>query len=111
MIQSVRDIFAKSTKALDHTGGPGAFHYIIQRKARASDTGLNNLREEQAKVFYLPLSGNGVFGSGLQENLIKRKEQKEQLSDLVLNLLKTSLNCASESLLIITDLLGVNVYV
>ena len=59
----MHDIFAKSTKALDHTGRPGAFHYIIRRKAAASDTGLNNLREVQAKVFYLPLSDNGVFGS------------------------------------------------
>ena len=47
------------------------------------DTGLNNLRDVQAKVLYLPLSGEGVFGKGLEGNLQKRKEQKEQLSDLV----------------------------
>ena len=82
-IQSVRDIFAMSTKALDQVGRAGAFHHIVRRKAAASDTGLNNLRDVQAKVLYLPLSGEGVFGKGLEGNLRKRKEQKEQLSDLV----------------------------
>lgn len=82
-IQSVRDIFAMSTKALDQVGRSGAFHHIIRRKAAASDTGLNNLKDVQAKVLYLPLTGDGVFGKGLEENLKKRKEQKEQLSDLV----------------------------
>ena len=82
-IQSVRDIFAMSTKALDQVGRAGAFHHIVRRKAAASDTGLNNLRDVQAKVLYLPLSGEGVFGKGLEGNLQKRKEQKEQLSDLV----------------------------
>ena len=37
----------------------------------------------QAKILYLPLIEDGVFGKGLEENLKKRKEQKEQLSDLV----------------------------
>lgn len=82
-IQSVRDIFAMTSKALDQVGRSGAFHHIIRRKAAASDTGLNNLRDVQAKVLYLPLTGDGVFGNGLEENLKKRKEQKEQLSDLV----------------------------
>ena len=80
-VQSVRDIFAMSTKALDQVGRSGAFHHIIRRKAAASDTGLNNLKEVQAQVMYLPLSGDGVFGKGLEECLKKRKEQKEQLSD------------------------------
>ena len=72
-----------STKALDQVGHAGAFHHIVRRKAAASDTGLNYLRDVQAKVLYLPLSGEGVFGKGLEGNLQKRKEQKEQLSDLV----------------------------
>ena len=82
-VQSVRDIFAMSTKTLDQVGRSGAFHHIIHRKAAASDTGLNNLKEVQAKVMYLPLSCDGVFGKGLEECLKKRKEQKEQLFDLV----------------------------
>ena len=82
-IQSVRDIYAMSTKALDQVGLAGPFHHIVRRKAAASDTVLNNLRDVQAKVLYLQLSGEGVFGNGLEGNLQKRKEQKEQLSDLV----------------------------
>ena len=82
-VQSVRDIFAMSTKALDQVGRTGAFHHIIRRKAAVSDTGLNNLKDVQAKVLYLPLRGDGVFGKGLEENLKKRKEQKEQLVDLI----------------------------
>ena len=82
-VQSVRDIFAMSTKALDQVGRTGAFHHIIRRKAAVSDTGLNNLKDVQAKVLYLPLTGDGVFGKGLEENLKKRKEQKEQLVDLI----------------------------
>ena len=82
-IQPLRDIFAMTTKALDHVGRSGAFPHIIRRKAAASDTSLNNLRDIQAKVLYLPLTGDGVFGKGLETNLKKRKEQKDQLSDLV----------------------------
>ena len=70
-IQSVRDIFAMSAKALDQVGSAGAFHHIIRRKAAVSDTGLNNLKDVQAKVLYLPLTGDGVFGKGLEENLKK----------------------------------------
>lgn len=53
-IQSVRDIFAMSTKALDQVSRSGAFHHIIRRKAAVSDSGLNNLKDVQAKVLYLP---------------------------------------------------------
>ena len=72
-----------ATKALDQVGHAGVFHHIIRRKAVVPDTGLNNLKDVQAKVLYLPLMGDGVFGKGLEENLKKRKEQKEQLYDLV----------------------------
>ena len=44
-IQSIRDIFAMSTKALDQVGRSGAFHHIIRRKAAASDSGLNSLKD------------------------------------------------------------------
>lgn len=45
-----------------------AFHHnIIHRKAAASDTGLNNLKEVQANVLYLALTGVSVFGKGLEE--------------------------------------------
>jgi hypothetical protein len=32
---------------------------------------------------YLPLTAEGVYGAGLQSKLKTRKEQKDQLSDLV----------------------------
>ena len=48
-IQSVGDIFAMSTKALDQVGRSGAFHRIIRRKAAASDSGLNSLKRCTSK--------------------------------------------------------------
>jgi hypothetical protein len=44
---------------------------------------LNNLKDIQAKTLYLPLTEDGVFGKGLEKQLEKRKEQKEQLNDLL----------------------------
>jgi hypothetical protein len=52
---------------------------MIRRKCASSDSGLNNLKDIQAKTLYLPLTEDGVFGKGLE----KRKEQKEQLNDLL----------------------------
>ena len=72
-----------STKALDQMGRSGAFFHIIRRKAAISDTGLNTLKDVQSKVLFLPLSGDGVFGKGLEDRLKHRKEQKDQLNDLV----------------------------
>ncbi|CAC5409343.1 unnamed protein product [Mytilus coruscus] len=62
--QTVKDIFAMSTKSLDQAGRSGAFNHLIRRKAAAHDS-------------------EGVFGKGLEISLEKRKEQKEQLSDLL----------------------------
>ncbi|KAK3093551.1 hypothetical protein FSP39_017216 [Pinctada imbricata] len=82
-IQSVRDIFEMSTKTLDQVGRTGAFHHLIRRKAAIADTGLHSVKDVQAKIQNLPLSGDGVFGTGLEEKLKQRKDQKEQLSDLL----------------------------
>lgn len=82
-IQNVRDLYDMSNKALDQAGRSGAFHHMIRRKAAVEDTGLNTLKDVHTKVSFLPLSGEGVFGSGLTEKLKSRKEQREQLSDLV----------------------------
>ncbi|VDI32325.1 Hypothetical predicted protein [Mytilus galloprovincialis] len=73
--QMVKDLFAISTKSLDQVGRTG--------KAAATESGLNNLKDIQAKVLYLPLSNEGVFGKGLEDKLEKRKEQREQLDDLL----------------------------
>ena len=82
-VNLVRDLFDMSTKSLDQVGRSGAFHHLIRRKAAAADSGLSNLKDVQAKVLYLPLSSDGVFGKGLEEKLEKRKEQKDQLEDLL----------------------------
>jgi len=82
-IQTVRDLFEMSSKVLDQCGRTGAFHHMIRRKATIADTGLESLKDISAKVLDLPLSGDGVFGKGLEAKLKDRKEQKDQLSDLV----------------------------
>ena len=82
-IQSVRDIFDMSTKSLDQMGRAGAFHHIIRRKAAISDSGLSSVKDVQNKVASLPLSGDGVCGKGLEDKLKQRKEQREQLTDLL----------------------------
>ncbi|XP_063396797.1 uncharacterized protein LOC134681215 [Mytilus trossulus] len=81
--QMVKDLFAISTKSLDQVGRTGAFNHMIRRKAAATESGLNNLKDIQTKVLYLPLSNEGVFGKGLEDKLEKRKEQREQLDDLL----------------------------
>ena len=82
-IQTVRDLFDMSSKAMDQLGRVGAFHHVIRRKVVCSDTGLGSLKDIQAKVTGLPLTGLGVFGKGLEETLKNRKEQKDQLFDLI----------------------------
>lgn len=80
---SVKDIFAMSTKALDQAGRTGAFFHMIRRKATAQDTGLANLSDLRTKCQYLPLSEDGLFGKALETCLEKRKEQKDQLTELL----------------------------
>ena len=82
-IQSVRDIYDMSTKSLDQVGRAGAFHHIVRRKAAVADSGLSSVKDMQNKVLSLPLSGEGVCGKGLEEKLKQRKEQREQLNDLL----------------------------
>lgn len=79
--QVVKDLFAMSTKSLDQAGRTGAFTHLIRRKAAAQDAGLCSLKDLVSKCQYLPLTGDGLFGKGLESILEKRKEQKEQLSE------------------------------
>lgn len=81
--QTVKDIFAMSSKALDQSGRTGAFFHLIRRKTAAQDSGLVQLKDIQSKAQYLPLTDEGVFGKGLETCLEKRKEQKEQIKDLL----------------------------
>ncbi|KAH3839355.1 hypothetical protein DPMN_112784 [Dreissena polymorpha] len=82
-VQTVRDLFDMSNKALDQAGRAGAFHHLVRRKAAVTDTGLSTLKDIHSKVMYLHLSSEGVFGSGLHSKLKSRKEQKYQLHDLM----------------------------
>jgi Na+/phosphate symporter len=70
-------------QSLDQFGRTGTLNHMIRRKATASESGLNTLKDIQAKVLYLPLTAEGVFGEGLEDKLEKRKEQSEQLKELV----------------------------
>jgi hypothetical protein len=96
--QIVKDLFDMSQKSLDQLGRTGAFHHMIRRKGASSDSVLNNLKDIQAKTLYLPLTEDEVFGKGLEKQLEKRKEQKEQLNDLLpefitnSNIIKTNVN-------------------
>jgi hypothetical protein len=54
-----------SQKSLDQLGRTGAFHHMIRRKCASSDSGLNNLKDIQAKTLYLPLTEDGMFGKQL----------------------------------------------
>ena len=81
-LDQIRNIFSMTTKCLDQIGRAGAFHHIIRRTVTMSDTSLYEL-DDALEFVNLPLSGEGVFGSGLEKLLQSRKEKKKQLEDLV----------------------------
>ena len=70
-------------QSLDQFGRIGTLNHMIRKKAAASESGLNTLKDIQAKVLYLPLTAEGVFGEELEDKLEKRKEQSEQLKELL----------------------------
>ena len=86
-VSQVKDIFSMTTKGLDQIGRAGAFHHIIRRSLAMTDTALYEL-SDASKFQNLPLSGEGVFGTGLETMLKARKEQKKQLEELVPELKK-----------------------
>ena len=63
-------------------GCSGECHHIVRRKSAVSDSCLNSLKDVQAKVFYLPLTGDRVSSKSLEDSLEKIKEQKEHITDL-----------------------------
>ena len=82
-VELVKNVFAMTTKCLDEIGRAGAFYHIIRRMVTMSDTALYEL-DDTSEFNYLPLSGEGVFGKGLEDLLKSRKEKKQQhLVDLV----------------------------
>jgi len=82
-IQCVRDIFAMNTKSLDQLGRTGAIHHLVRRKAAMADCGLNDSREVRNQIWNLPLSHDGICGSGLEQKLKERVEMNKQISDLL----------------------------
>ncbi|KAH3790277.1 hypothetical protein DPMN_168473 [Dreissena polymorpha] len=82
-IQCVRDIFAMNTKSLDQLGRAGAIHHLVRRKAAMADCGLYDSREVRNQIWNLPLTHEGICGSGLEQKLKERVEMNKQISDLL----------------------------
>ena len=83
IVQTVRDIFAMSTKSLDQTARAGAFHHMVRRKATIFDTGLSDYKEYSSAAASLPLTGDGVFGPKFDEKLKSNQEQCKQLKEVL----------------------------
>lgn len=69
---------------------------MVHRQAAAHDSGLTGLKDRCSKCHYLPLTIDGEFGKVLKIALEKRKKQKEQLSDLLLEFSKKK-KCKNKS--------------
>ena len=82
-IQSIRDIFAMSTKSLDQIARSGAFHHLIRRKAVMEDIGLSEIKELKNPLVSLPLSSNGVFGDKFEQTVKERVDKDKQLKELL----------------------------
>ena len=93
-LEQVKNVFSMTTKCLDQIGRAGAFHHIIRRTAAMSDTALYEL-DDALEFSNLPMSGEGVFGSGL-ENLLKSRKEKTA-EDLVPEVKRKNFKCKSES--------------
>ena len=81
-VQTVRDIFAISTKTLDQIARTGAFNHMIRRKATLYDTGLNELKDYTSTINTLPLSAEGVFGPGFDQKLKSKQEKNKQIAEI-----------------------------
>ena len=80
--QLVKDVFAMSTKTLDQIGRSGAFHHITRRAVCMTDTALYE-QPDKHEFTNLPLTGDGVFGKGLETLFKEKKEKKKQVDDLI----------------------------
>jgi len=86
-VNKIKDIFSMSTKCLDQISRAGAFHHITRRTVAMSDTSLYGLQDSN-DFANLPLSGEGVFGAGLESILKGRKEKKKQFDEMLPELKK-----------------------
>ena len=75
--QTVRDIFAMSSKVLDQLGRTGAYDHFIRRKATIMDIGVDSIKDIAKYADPLPLTGDGVLGKDF-ENKLKKKEGEKQ---------------------------------
>lgn len=82
-VQTVRDVFAMTTKTLDQFGRTGAYHHLARRKAAIYDTGLDEYKDYSNTIMSLPLSSEGVFGSQFDEKLKSRQERFKQISEVL----------------------------
>ncbi len=89
-VSAVKDIFAMSTKGLDQLGRTAALHHVVRWTVSMTDSGLYEL-DDSSDFTSLPLTTEGVFGSGLETLLKSRKEKKKQLDELVPDLKKRDL--------------------
>jgi len=82
-IQCVRDIFAMNTKSLDQLERTRAIHHLVRRKAAMADCDLNDSREVRNQIWNLPLSLDGICGSGLEHKLKEGVGMNKNISDLL----------------------------
>lgn len=82
-VQTVRDVFAISTKTLDQLGRTGAHAHMICRKATIVDMGLENVRDLSKQADLLPLTHDGVLGTAFESKLKDRKEKNKEMKDLI----------------------------
>ena len=76
--QATRDIFAMNTKTLNQLGRTGAYDHFIRQKAAIIDMGLENIKDVVKQAEVLPLTGDGVLGSGFQSKLKDCKEKNNE---------------------------------
>ncbi|CAC5406669.1 unnamed protein product [Mytilus coruscus] len=77
--QLMKDLFAMSTKSLDQIGRAGAFHHMIRRKCAATDAGINNFNDIQAKILYRPLKMRSGFGIKTRKTKMPRHQTVVQV--------------------------------
>lgn len=81
--QTVRDIFAMSSRILDQFCRTGACDHFIRRKATILDMGVDSIKDVPKHADYLRLTGDGVLGKEFETNLKERKEKNKEFKDLV----------------------------
>ncbi|XP_052245405.1 uncharacterized protein LOC127854419 [Dreissena polymorpha] len=88
-----RSVFPVSAEAEEFLYVPSLDNIILnllikrfekeRRKAAMADCGLNDSREVRNHIWNLPLTHEGICGSGLEQKLKERVEMNKQISDLL----------------------------